>query len=167
MLQFNWNLLFNIINLIVLYLLLKKFLVKPVVAVMEKRKALINEGLENAKQTQEQAESLKGQYAKALEGAKGESEEIVNKAKTYAKTESDRIIDEAQQQAGKMLETAKKNIETEKKQAMAGMRSEIADLAMQAATGVVGANADVIANEQIYDRFLEEGGTGHDESDHQ
>lgn len=167
MLEFNWNLLFNVINLIVLYLLLKKFLVKPVAAVMEKRKALINEGLDNAKAAQEQAEQLKTQYAKALDGAKGESREIVNKAQVYAKTESDRIIEEAQQQADKMLETAKKNIETEKKQAMSGMRAEIAGLAMQAAAGVVGQHADVIANEQLYDRFLEEGGTGHDESDHQ
>ena len=45
MLQLNVNLLFTIINLVVLYLLLKKFLIKPVTDVMEKRKKLIADGL--------------------------------------------------------------------------------------------------------------------------
>lgn len=36
-----WNILFTIINLVVLYLLMKKFLFKPVMGIMEKRENMI------------------------------------------------------------------------------------------------------------------------------
>ena len=48
MLRVDINLVFTIINLLVLYLLMKKFLFGPVVAVMEKRKAMIEEQFANA-----------------------------------------------------------------------------------------------------------------------
>ena len=51
MIQFNVSLLFTIINLIVFYLLLKKFLFKPVMGIMEKREKMIADGLKNARKT--------------------------------------------------------------------------------------------------------------------
>ena len=59
MIQFNVSLLFTIINLIVFYLLLKKFLFKPVMGIMEKREKLIADGLKNASDSQEEAARLK------------------------------------------------------------------------------------------------------------
>ncbi|MDD2979747.1 MAG: F0F1 ATP synthase subunit B [Hespellia sp.] len=165
MLQLNWNLLFTIINLLVLYLLMKKFLIGPINSIMEQRKALINEGLENAKASQVQAEELKGQYESALEGAKSESEEILARAREYAKAEENRIVGEAQQKAGKLIESARANIETERAQAMQSMKSQIAGLAMQAARSVVESNADTLENQELYDQFLAEGGSGHEEPD--
>ena len=66
--QFNVSLLFTIINLIVFYLLLKKFLFKPVMGIMEKREKMIADGLKNASDSQEEAARLKAEYEKALEG---------------------------------------------------------------------------------------------------
>ena len=84
MIQFNVSLLFTIINLIVFYLLLKKFLFKPVMGIMEKREKMIADGLKNASDSQEEAARLKAEYEKALEGAKAESIQIVEKAKKTA-----------------------------------------------------------------------------------
>ena len=52
MIQFNVSLLFTIISLIVFYLLLKKFLFKPVMGIMEKREKMIADGLKNASDSQ-------------------------------------------------------------------------------------------------------------------
>ena len=92
MIQFNVSLLFTIINLIVFYLLLKKFLFKPVMGIMEKREKMIADGLKNASDSQEEAARLKAEYEKALEGAKAESIQIVEKAKKTAAGESERIL---------------------------------------------------------------------------
>ena len=81
MIQFNVSLLFTIINLIVFYLLLKKFLFKPVMGIMEKREKMIADGLKNASDSQEEAARLKAEYEKALEGAKAESIQIVDDTK--------------------------------------------------------------------------------------
>ena len=61
MLSLGWGLIWTIINLIVLYLLLKKFLIGPILGIMEKRKTLIAQQLENARTTEGKANELKGQ----------------------------------------------------------------------------------------------------------
>ena len=66
MLRVDINLVFTIINLLVLYLLMKKFLFGPVVAVMEKRKAMIEEQFANAAAAEKNANELKSQYEDTL-----------------------------------------------------------------------------------------------------
>ena len=73
MIKIDINLVFTIINLIVLYLLMKKFLFGPIIGVMEKRKAMIDEQFASAEKTTTEANQLKGQYEDALKSAKEES----------------------------------------------------------------------------------------------
>ena len=63
MIKIDINLVFTIINLIVLYLLMKKFLFGPIIAVMEKRKAMIDEQFASAEKTTAEARIL--QYCRA------------------------------------------------------------------------------------------------------
>ena len=81
MLRLDFNLVLVMINLVVLFLLLRKFLFGPVMDIMEKRKAMIEEGLQNADEQQKQAHELKSQYEEILSGAKDESLRIVDQAK--------------------------------------------------------------------------------------
>ena len=89
MIKVDLSLLWTIINLVVFYLLLKKFLFKPVMGIMEKREQMIADGLKNASDRQEEAESLKKEYESALSGAKEESVKIVENARVEAKRQSD------------------------------------------------------------------------------
>ena len=73
MIEININLVFTIINLIVLYLLMKKFLFGPILNVMEQRKNMIDQQFASAKETEEKAYELKGKYEDALKSAKDES----------------------------------------------------------------------------------------------
>ena len=87
MLKLGWDLVWTIVNLIVLYLLMKRFLIGPVLDVIEKRKLLINGQMEHAKATQDEAEALKGQYQQAISSAKEESAKLIKEAKAEAKIE--------------------------------------------------------------------------------
>ena len=58
MLSINMDLVWTIINLIILYVLLKKFLIKPVTSIMEQRKALIEGSLANARKQEEESTEL-------------------------------------------------------------------------------------------------------------
>ena len=89
MIKVDLSLLWTIINLVVFYLLLKKFLFKPVMGIMEKREQMIADGLKNASDRQEEAESLKKEYESALSGAKEESVKIVENARVEAKRQSE------------------------------------------------------------------------------
>ena len=73
MLRIDFNLVLTIINLIVLYLILRKFLFRPVMDIMEKREKMIADGISHANEEQDKAHALKKQYEDALNGAKEES----------------------------------------------------------------------------------------------
>lgn len=165
MLQLNVNLLFTIINLVVLYLLLKKFLIKPVTDVMEKREMLIADGLSQASNAKEEALRLKQEYEAALTGAREESVKIVEKAQTQAKAEYERIVKDANHKAGSLLDSAKANIQLEREQTMKELQSEIAGLAMTAAAKIVSDKTENQGNQEIYNQFLKEVGETHDDTD--
>ncbi len=151
------------INLFVLDFLLKKFLIKPVTDMMEKRRQLIEDGLKNAQNARKMRMKMKEEYAKALGGAKEESVRIVEKARKDAKAEYERIVKEADAKAGSMLESAKADIRVEREQTMSELQSEIAGLAMTAAAKIVGEQTG--NNQEIYDKFLEEVGEAHEDTD--
>ena len=160
MIKVDLSLLWTIINLVVFYLLLKKFLFKPVMGIMEKREQMIADGLKNASDRQEEAEALKKEYESALSGAKEESVKIVENARVEAKRQSDEILADADRRAD-----ARKTIETERKQALDGVETQIAGLAMQAARKIVDEETRKQGNQAIYDQFLESVGDAHDGKD--
>ena len=135
MLEFNSTLVWTLINFLVLFLLLRHFLIKPVMNIMEQREKMIADGLQNARDTQEEALKMKQEYADALSGAQEESEKIVK--------------------AGAMVESAKDDIRREREQTMSALQTEIAGLAMTAAQKIMQENTD---GQELYDRFLEETG---------
>ena len=61
MLKFDWNILFTLINLVIFYLLMKRFLFKPILKVMNKRKEMINKQFQDADDAKSQALELKKQ----------------------------------------------------------------------------------------------------------
>ena len=152
------GLVWTIINLIVLFLLLRHFLINPVSNIMEQRRKLIADGLQNAQDTQDEANRLKAEYEEALSGAKKESAEIVDKARIDARAEYDRIVGEAGAKAGNIIENAKENVRIEREQTMKELQSQIAGLAIASAEKIVGDK-----EQNIYDQFLGAvGGTDED-----
>ena len=162
MIKIDINLVFTIINLIVLYLLMKKFLI----AVMEKRKAMIDEQFASAEKTTAEANQLKGQYEDALKSAKEESFSIVEQAKDEAKVQADSIVKRANDQAGQILEKARRDISTEQEAAMKAMEGKVAELAMDAASRIMGKKNDEAQDMSLYDQFLEGAGDPHDRDVH-
>lgn len=108
MIEINMSLVYTIINVIILYLLLRHFLIKPVTDIMEKRKQLIADGLKNAQDAQDDALKMKQEYEAALNGAKQESVQIVENARKSAKAEYDRILEEAGNKATGSLSLRKR-----------------------------------------------------------
>ena len=158
MIEININLVFTIINLIVLYLLMKKFLFGPILNVMEQRKNMIDQQFASAKDTEEQAYELKGKYEDALKSAKDESMRIVNQAKdAFARMEA---------KADAMLDKAKADIRTEQENAMKAMESRVAEIALDAASKIMGEKNSSQQDLSLYDQFIKEAGDSNDGNKH-
>jgi F-type H+-transporting ATPase subunit b len=149
-----FNILATVINVLVLFLLVQKFLVKPIMGVIEKRENMINSQFEEAKETKETADSLKTQYEDSLKSAHEESLAIVDKARTNAQTEYDRIVKDADDQAKSIVAKAKTDAELEKDQALKEVKSEIGDLIALAVGKVATNNASAENDKELIDKFL-------------
>lgn len=137
---------------------MKKFLFDKVNAVLIKRKALLDQQFMESATTKENAIKLKEEYEIALESAKDVSEKIVVEAKESAKKEYNKILREADREAELKLEKAKKNIEWERVKTLHKMKDEVAELAVELATKIIGKNNTAESNLKLYDHFLGEVG---------
>ncbi|HIZ80821.1 MAG TPA: F0F1 ATP synthase subunit B [Candidatus Mediterraneibacter pullistercoris] len=165
MISIDLNLVWTIINLVVLYLLLKHFLIGPVMNVMEQRRQMIEDGFKNVQTAQDDANRLKQEYETALSGAKQESVQLIEDARKNAKAEYDRIINEAGEKADTMLESAKETVRAEREQTMKELKSQIAGLAAASAARIIENNADDKRSQDLYDQFLKEAGEGDGNAD--
>ena len=164
MIEININLVFVILNLVVFYLLMKKFLFGPILNVMEQRKAMIDQQFTSARE-KEAAEAIKNQYEASLKSAKEESFRIVDAAKGEAKLQAEQIVKNAGKEADAILEKARADIRAEQDNAMREMEGRVAELAMDAAAKIVGEKSGREQDLLLYDQFIKEAGESHDRND--
>ena len=163
MLNINfWNIAFTIINILVLYLFLKHFLMKPVMAIQEERKQMVEKELDEAAVSSRDADLLKKKYELSLENAKTEADDIVTKAKVRASEEYDRILKKADADAAKKADEAKKVIELEREKALNDLQASVTGLAMTAAAKLLSEQRSPENDRKRYQAFLASAGEKHD-----
>ena len=162
MIKIDINLVFTIINLLVLYVLMKRFLFGPIIKVMDERKAMIDQQFAGAKEMEDNARELQSKYEDALKSAKEESYQIMEQARKEAKIQSERIVEDTAARVDAMLAKAQEDIRNERENAMRQMESDVASLAMEAAAKIIGKNNGTDQDLSLYDQFLEEAGDPHD-----
>lgn len=146
------------LNLIILYVVLRKVLFKPVTQFMENRTNSIRDSIDNAEKMKSEAEDLKHSYQEQLRNAKAEGEKLIDEARAKADKEHDRLVAEARSEAENILERAREEIERERTQMLKEIRGQVAGLALAAASKVVEANMDTESNRTLVDRFIDEAG---------
>ena len=109
LLEINWNLLFSAITVLVLYLILKHFFFEKVHKFMEARKAAVQDNLDRAKATEEEAQALLSEYQATLSNAEEEKRAIIKEAKAEADRRADAIVGEAKIQAQRIVGGTRKH----------------------------------------------------------
>ncbi|MDO5345558.1 MAG: ATP synthase F0 subunit B [Lachnospiraceae bacterium] len=154
MLRLDWNLLFNIINLMILYFLMKKFLFGPVNVILAKRQAEAEERFIQADEKETQARETRQRYETLLADAEGQRKQLVAEARQEASREYARMIEEAKLQADGIVEKARTDAENEKRVIMQQADSAVKELVVNAAAKMVGAAQDAESDKALYDCFL-------------
>lgn len=160
-----FNLVCIIVNLIVLYILMKKFVFGRVLNVIEARQQMINEEKAGAKAVREEADRLKKEYEENLRQADETSNRIVQDARNRAQSEYSRILDRAAADAEAMKAGAQKSIAMEREKAMDDLHAQIMDLAVEAAGKIMSEKAGPENDNILYDAFIKEAGDVDDAKD--
>lgn len=137
-----WEIITQLINLLLLFLLLKHFLFKPVQNILNARQAEIEKSYADADKAQTEAEALRDEYEKRIADAKAEATDIVKTATRKAQIHGEEIVHDAQTQASRLMEKADAQIEQEKKKAMNELKNEISTIAVDIASKVVAREID-------------------------
>lgn len=148
----------SIINILVLFLFLKVFLFQRIAAVIEERQRTIESSLQDADLTKLEAYQLKQDYENDIKEAGNQAGIILKEAKERAEIEYVAILSEAKKEAVKTMEDTRKAIELEREKSVEMAKTEIAGVALLAASKVIGKNVDNDTNQQYLGDFLKEVG---------
>ncbi len=135
-------LLWSLINFVVLFLLLRKFLWRPILGILEDREREVTENLSRAENAREEAVRMKEEFERRLAEAQRRADEIISKATRKAEEMHNDLTEKAQAEAAAILERAQASIQREKEEAMAELRDQVADLAIEVAGKVLGRSLD-------------------------
>ena len=159
MLDFQLStIIFTIINLLVLYLFLRKFLFGRVNAVLEQRAKLIQEQLDAAEQGKAQVQALQDQYEEKLSAAREEAARIVSDAQLRAQRAYDDQVAQAGAESRRIQAEAEARIATQRQEMLRGVRKEVAQLAVLAASQVARKDLDRETDRAMVEEFLSEAG---------
>lgn len=154
MLRLDMNLVYTIINLLILYAIVRKFLFAPVKKIIAAREAEIHKQYADAENVQTEARELKQQYEERLTLAEEEKRSILTDARSKAGDEYEKIVADARLEADKLLENAQKQADMEQQKRMQQAQRQVADLVVAAATKLVTSGQNAAADRELYNQFI-------------
>lgn len=119
----------QIVNFGIIFFVLKKFLYKPIITMIDKRKKEIDESLEQARKIEHEEEKAKEKQDKLVSEAKKEARSIIDEAKKQGEEQKRQIVADAHKEAQAVVTKSKAQAETKAKALEEEMRSQAVDLA--------------------------------------
>jgi len=150
----DWKLLVaQIVNFLILLLILRKFLLGPVVKMLSERKAKIAKGLQDAQNAEENLENAGQKARKITSKAMQEAQIIVASAKKEAEEEKSKIIALAQEKAVKTIKEAQERAKREEDKLVVRSKSRLGELVAVALEKILGTKQDEKSVDKIISEF--------------
>ncbi len=147
---------FTIINLLVTYWIIRRFLFKPAMNFMRKRREAVAAELEDAKAKKREADGLLAEAKMRIDKSTREATTIVEEARTQAETQSGAILENARREATDIVGRGRDEVQRMKKAAVEDMRDEVADLSISIAYKIISQSVDEKRQKELVDQFIGE-----------
>ncbi|MDR2921953.1 MAG: ATP synthase F0 subunit B [Treponema sp.] len=132
MLDFSVTFVITIINIAILFFILKALLFKPVTKFMAERAKRVQDSIDQAQRDREEAKALLAEYENRLKEAEAQAREIVKTAREDADRQARLIIAEGKREAQDAADVMRKQLEAERQAAVAKFKLEAASLVIAA-----------------------------------
>jgi F-type H+-transporting ATPase subunit b len=146
----------TIVTFLLLVAILKKVAWKPIIEALNKREESIRTALEDAQRAREEAQRLIEENKRNLARAEEEVQKIIREGRETAEKIRAEILEKARKEADMMLERAKEEIERHREQAMLQLRAQVADLAIQIASKLIGETLTEQKHKKLVEKYLQE-----------
>lgn len=141
------------------FFLIRAFAFSGIAKTLDERRARIEQGLKDAEQAAKDRAAAEEERIKALQEARREANEILTRAQKLSDDAREADLRATREEVERIRERATTEIEAEKQRALTELRTEVADLALAAASKVVGESLDDQRQRRLVQEFLEESGS--------
>jgi F-type H+-transporting ATPase subunit b len=121
---------------------LKRFAFGRIQKMLDDRREMIRQSIEDAENAREEARQLLEEHRALMHQARADAEGILGEARKTAQSLEQRMRDETEAERQRRLEDTRREIAAETARALEQIRSEIADLTLEATSIVVGKTLD-------------------------
>ena len=153
-----WTIIFQICNLLILFALIKKFLFKRVMAVLEARQQEIDGIYDAAGKDRQDAAQMKEEYPARMSHAREEADSLVRSAVDTAQRRGDAIVQEAKDEAAHLKQKAESDIAQEKQKAYSELLGEISGMAVDIAGKMVEREINPDDHRELVEEFIRNAG---------
>lgn len=147
-------LLVQIFNFAIIFVVLRAWVFKPILGLLDKRRTSIAQGLEDARIAAEARENAEKEAREIINQAQTEASQKVREATERAEVAARDVMAEAEHEASKARENARAEAEIERDRILADLRGQISALAMAAAQRLIGDALDDSRQHALIDEFF-------------
>lgn len=158
MLTLNWNIIWTFVDLIVLYVLMKKFLFARVQKVLDQRQEMIQGQMDHAKEQEALANQNLQQVRETVENATKEAREKAQRILEAASRKEKEQLQASEEEAKRILISSRKQAEQERKKLLADTQDEMVTIAMLAARKAVGNNINEEKEKALFEDLMKKVG---------
>lgn len=150
-----WQMVASLANLVIIFLLVKKFLYKPVKKMLATRDNAIQSDYDAAKEAKDKALADMAAYEEKLSGAKAEADSVIKSAVNVANAREKEIIAEAKLKAEGIVRQAENDAALERKKAEEGIRKEIVEVSSILTEKMLEREVSKADHQHFIDSFIE------------
>jgi F-type H+-transporting ATPase subunit b len=145
-----------IINFIILFILLRLFLYKPVLKMLDERTKRTKEGMELAEATQKEYKQVKGEVQKQIEKGRQEAQAVIAQALQTGERLKEESREEATKQAQVIIDRTRAELESDREKIVDSLRKEFVDIAISAAEKVIKETLDKEKHRKLIEETLQQ-----------
>ena len=145
-----------IVNFIILLVLLRLFLYKPVMKVLDERAQRTKDAMELAEAIKKEYEQAKGEVQKQIEKGRQEAQAIITQAMQVGERLKEESKQEAAKQAQVMIDRTRSELEAERDKIVGDLRREFVDISIAAAEKVIKETLDKEKHRKLIEETLQE-----------
>jgi F-type H+-transporting ATPase subunit b len=150
-----WHIVISLANLVILFLILKKLLFKPVKKIVDKRQKEIESEYKKAEKTQAEADSIKAKWEGKMATAEAEADKIIRDAVERADSRNEVMLYESREKADQIIRKAKADIERERKDARETIKKEIVDVSQTLSEQIIGREINMDDHRDLIDKAID------------
>lgn len=145
----------QVTGFIILWIILARYLFKPVLAFLDERQRQIRLAIDNANDERTKAEQLREEFERRMAGIEAEARARVQAAVKEANVAKEEILTEARNRAESILQRGREDLAREREKILTQLREEVVNISLAAASKVIEEALDEERHRKLVSNFIE------------